>query len=76
MVLNDDPPNTSPGDSSLLVGQRKWALGVGVVVLVVALLGLGVSSVLDGTGLLPVLAIAIAVLGGAGITLWLIDASP
>lgn len=74
MVLNDDQPDTTPGDSSLFAGQRKWALGVGVVVLVVALLGLGVSSVLDGTGLLPVLAIAIAVLGGAGITLWLIDA--
>ena len=74
MVLNDDPPDTSPGDSSPLAGQRKWVLGVGVVVLVVAFLGLGASSVLDGTGLLPVLAIAIAVLGGAGITLWLIDA--
>jgi hypothetical protein len=72
MVLNDDPSNTSPRDSSLLVGQRKWAIGVGVLVLAVALVGLWLSSVLDGTGFVPVLAIAIAVLGGAGLALWLV----
>ena len=73
MVLNDDPPNTAHGNSFLLVGQRKWAAGVGVVVLVVALFGLWLSSGLDETGVIPVLAIAVAVLGGAGITLWLIE---
>jgi hypothetical protein len=73
MVLNDDPPNTAHGDSSLLAGQQKWAVGVGVVVLAVALVGLYLSSGLDGTGAIPVLAIAVAVLGGAGITLWLIE---
>jgi hypothetical protein len=73
MVLNDDPPNTSSGDSSLLTGQRKWAVGVSGVVLAVALVGLWLSSGLDGTGVIPVLAIAIAVLGGAGIALWLIE---
>ena len=73
MVLNDDQPNTSSGDSSLLMGQRKWAVGVGGVVLAVALVGLWLSSGFEGTGVIPVLAIAIAVLGGAGITLWLIE---
>jgi len=73
MVLNIDPPNTSPGDNPLLAGQRKWAVGVGVVVLAVALVGLWLSSGLGETGVIPVLAIAIAVLGGAGITLWLIE---
>ncbi|MFC6942707.1 hypothetical protein ACFQE8_22560 [Salinirubellus sp. GCM10025818] len=72
MVLNNDPPNTSSGDGSLLMGQRKWAVGVGVVVLVVALVGLWLSSGLGRTGVIPVLAIAVAVLGGVGITLWLI----
>lgn len=38
----------------------------------VALVGLWLSAVLDGTGVLPVLAIAVEVLGGAEITLWLI----
>jgi hypothetical protein len=46
------------------------------VVLGVALVGLWLSSALDGTGLFPVLAIAVAVLGGAAIALWLIDAQP
>jgi hypothetical protein len=73
MVLNDDPSNTSPGDSSLLVGQRKWAIGVGVLVLVVALVGLWLRTGLDGTGVVPVLAMAIAVLGGAGLALWLVE---
>jgi len=73
MVLNDDPPNTSHGDSALLAGQRKWAVGVGGVVLAVALVGLWLSSGLDGSGVVPVLAIVIAVLGGAGIALWLIE---
>lgn len=73
MVLNNDPPNTSHGNSSLLAGQRKWAVGVGVVVLAVALVGLWLSSGLDGSNVIPVLAIAIAVLGGAGIALWLIE---
>ena len=73
MVLNNDPPNTSRRDSSLLAGQRKWAVGVGVVVLAVALVGLWLSTGLDGTGFVPVLAIAIAVLGGAGLALWLIE---
>jgi hypothetical protein len=73
MVLNDDPPSTSPGDSSLLVGQRKWAIGVGVLVLAVALVGLWLRIGLEGTGVVPVLAIAIAVLGGAGLALWLVE---
>jgi hypothetical protein len=73
MVLNDDPSNTSLGDSSLLVGQRKWAIGVGVLVLVVALVGLWLRTGVDGTGVVPVLAIAIAVLGGAGLALWLVE---
>jgi hypothetical protein len=73
MVLNDDPSSTSPGDSSLLVGQRKWAIGVGVIVLVVALVGLWLRTGLEGTGVVPVLAIAIAVLGGAGLALWLVE---
>jgi hypothetical protein len=73
MVLNDDPSNTSLGDSSLLVGQRKWAIGVGVLVLVVALVGLWLRTGLDGTGVVPVLAMAIAVLGGAGLALWLVE---
>lgn len=74
MVLNRDPPDTSHGHSSLLAGQRKRAVGVGIVVLAVALVGLWMNSVLDGTGLLPVVAIAIAVIGGAGIALQLIEA--
>lgn len=73
MVLTDDPPNTSSGANSLLAGQRKWAVGIGVVVLVVAFIGLYLSSGLERTGVIPVLAIAIAVIGGAGITLWLIE---
>ena len=73
MVLNDDSSNTSPRDSSLLVGQRKWAIGVGVLVLAVALVGLWLRTGLGGTGFVPVLAIAIAVLGGAGLTLWLVE---
>ena len=73
MVLNDDPSSTSPGDSSLLVGQRKWAIGVGVLVLAVALVGLWLRIGLEGTGVVPVLAIAIAVLGGAGLALWLVE---
>ena len=51
------------GDSFLLAVHRKWAVGVGVVVLVVALVGLWLGSGLEGTGFLPVLAIAIAVIG-------------
>jgi len=70
MFLNDDLPNTSSRDGSLLAGQRKWA--VGVVVVAVALVGLWLSSVLDGTGFLPVFAVAIAVIGGAGMALWLV----
>lgn len=72
MVLNDDTPDTPQGGNSLLAGQRKWAIGVGGVVLVVALTGLWLSSGLGETGVIPVLAIAIAVLAGAGIALWLI----
>jgi len=74
MVLNRDPPDTSQGYSSPLAGQRKRAVGVGGIVLVVALVGLWMNSVLDGTGLLPVVAIAVAVLGGAGIALQLVEA--
>lgn len=73
MRPNDDTPDTPHRNSSLLTGQRKWAVGVGVVVLVVALVGLWLGSGLDGTGVIPVLAIAVAVIGGAGITLWLIE---
>jgi hypothetical protein len=71
MALNNDPPNTSQRDGHLLAGQRKWA--VGVLVLGVALVGLWLRAGLDGTGFVPVLAIAIAVLGGAGLALWLVE---
>lgn len=74
MVLNEDSPNSSTSDRSLLAGHKKWAVGVGVAVLGIALVGLWLTSMLDGTDILPVLAITIAVLGGAGITLWLIEA--
>ena len=73
MVLNNDPLDTSSEDSSLLVGQRKWATGVGVLVLALGLVGLWLRTGLNGTGFVPVLAIAIAVLGGAGLTLWLVE---
>jgi hypothetical protein len=73
MALNNDPPNTSQRDDHLLAGQRKWAVGVGVLVLGVALVGLWLRAGLDGTGFVPVLAIAIAVLGGAGLALWLVE---
>jgi hypothetical protein len=76
MVLNEDPPNTSTGSRSVLSGHGRWAVGIGVVVLGVALVGLWLSSALDGTGLFPVLAIAVSVLGGAAIALWLVDAQP
>ena len=73
MVLNEDPQNSVTGDSSLLAGRKKWMVGAGAAVLGVGFVGLWLSSVLDGTGLLPVLAIVIAVIGGTGITLWLIE---
>jgi hypothetical protein len=73
MALNNDPPNASRRDSHLLTGQRKRAVGVGVVVLAVALVGLWLRSGLDGTSFVPVLAIGVAVLGGAGLALWLVE---
>lgn len=72
MVANEDPPRTSMGDTPVLAGRTKWAAGVGAAVLVVAFVGLGISSFLEGAGIVPVIAIAIAVLGGAAIAFWLI----
>jgi hypothetical protein len=74
MVLNEGSPDPSASDRSLLAGHKKWAVNVGMVVLKIAFVGLWLSSVLDETGVLPVFAIAIAVLGGAGSALWLIEA--
>jgi len=73
MVANEDPPRTSMGDTPVLAGRTKWAAGVGAAVVVVALVGLGIRSFLEGAGMVPVIAIAIAVLGGAAIALWLIE---
>ena len=73
MVANEDPPRTSMGDTSVLTGRTKWAAGIGAAVLIVALVGLGIRSFLEGVGMVPVIAIAIAVLGGAVIALWLIE---
>ena len=73
MVANEDPPRTSMMDTSVFSGRTKWAAGVGAAIVVVALVGLGISSFLEGAGMVPVIAIAIAVVGGVAIALRLIE---
>lgn len=74
----------STNDSSLgLTGERlsvsgrtKWAAGIGLAVIVIALAALGIRFFLAGAYLAPVVAITLAVVGGAGIAYWVIKREP
>lgn len=70
MALNED---SSSAQGAVLAGRGRWAAGIGVAVLGVALVGLWIGSSLRGTGVAPVLAIGIAVGGGAAIALRLVE---
>lgn len=72
MPNNDDRPTPSLGGRSPLSEHRKWAVVVGVTVLVIAVVGVGITALLGGTGVVPVLAVAIAAIGGAAIAAWII----
>lgn len=74
----------STNDSTLgLIGERlsvsgrtKWAAGIGLAVIVIALAGLGIRYLLARATLAPVVAITLAVVGGAGIAYWVIERKP
>lgn len=76
MPGDNDHPTESSGAGRAVTGRTKWAVGVGIAVIVIAIAGLGLTSLLADTRVLPIVAIAIAVIGGAAIAVWVIERYP
>lgn len=76
MPRTNDSSLGSIGERLSLSGRPKWAVGIGLAIIVSALAALGIRFLLAGADLAPVVAIALAVVGGAGIAYWVIDQQP
>lgn len=64
------------GERLSVSGRTKWAAGSGLAVIVIALAGLSNKFLLARANLAPVVAITLAVVGGAGIAYWVIKREP